>query len=124
MTTKHRLPIKRISLSYEIDGLRAAISAARILVDEHATNHLSSPHDERIVPEAASAVLSLVDSRAKDLCRVLRQEKDPAALWCHVNAVDSADGDDLVLVGWTDGQPPRRRRDRVRPARRSRRGRR
>jgi len=109
LIAKHRPPVKRISLAAEVDELRAAISAARILVDEHATLHIGSPHDERLVPAAVSAVLTLVDMRAKDVCRVLRREKDPAAIWSHTNAVQTNVPDDLVLVGWAEAVPPRQR---------------
>lgn len=86
--------------------LVAAVDGARILADELAMHHLASERDERAAPEAISAILSFVAVRGNDLGRVLRQEKDPAALLTAFNTTDRTAPEDLTIPAWH----PRERR--------------
>ena len=76
---------KTISLSWELNCLRDAIEAARILAEELHTDHFINTHAERMAPLGIEAVLSLVELRLDDLMRVLRGELDPIHLFAHHN---------------------------------------
>lgn len=91
---------RHLSLGAELHVLVAAVDGARILADELAMRHLASERDERAVPDAISAILSFVAVRGTDLGRVVRREKDPAALLTGFNTTDSTTPDDLTIPAW------------------------
>ena len=71
---------QRWSLSYELATLEAAVEGARMLVDLVANDQAQDEHDAMHAPGAASAVMTLVNLRIRDIGRLLRGEMDPDML--------------------------------------------
>lgn len=69
---------RRIALGWELMSIQAAIDGARILVDGIANSQFSSEHDDKAAPQAASAMLSLVSLRLRDLWRAVQGTTNPA----------------------------------------------
>lgn len=95
---------KRVSLHAELSVLSAAVDGARILAEELIADHFASEHDERKAPEAIAAILSLVQIRGADLGRVLRREKDPAAILSAHNMTATTLPEDITFAVWTAGK--------------------
>ena len=96
---------KRMSLSWELGELKSAIEAARILIEELDSEQLANKHSEKVAPQAATAVLTLVGGRLEDLCRVLAGELDPSQMFGQHNdkpriVDDDAKDPDLYLNAW------------------------
>jgi hypothetical protein len=98
------MPRKTLSLGWELMSLQAAIDGARILVDGIANHQLGSEHDERAAPHAASAMLSLVSLRLRDVWRSVQGATDPGdSVWAPHNATTSTSGQhgDVYLKEWS-----------------------
>lgn len=97
----------RVRIGWELATLEAALEGARILTDATRHGGLQTEHDDRVALPAASAITSLVTLRMRDLCRVLRGEKDVSDILAPHNRTDSGDpGDDDLLLP----SKPRRRK--------------
>lgn len=92
---------RAVSIAAEIDDLRAALSAVRILADELTFDHIADCEDARAVPAAISAVMTLVDARARQVARALRRDVDPGSILGRSNrAVPKTN--ETVLTAWSD----------------------
>lgn len=89
----------RVRLGWELATLEAALEGARILTDSNRHGGLQTEHDDRVALPAASAITSLVALRMRDLCRVLRGEKDATDVVAPHNQTDANDpGDEDILL--------------------------
>ena len=98
---RERLMAKRKkawSLAYELYMLGDAVEAARLLTDAAAVCQLATEHDNRRAVEGASAVLTLVTLRMRDIGRVLRGEMKAEALrGPHNEGEEDPEGHDVIL---------------------------
>lgn len=95
----------RVRLGWELATLEAALEGVRILTDATRHGGLQTAHDDRVALPAASAITSLVTLRMRDLCRVLRGEKDAADVLAPHNQTDAKDpGDDDVILPTKSGR--------------------
>lgn len=95
----------RVRIGWELATLEAALEGARILTDASQHGGLETEHDDRVALPAASAITSLVALRMRDLCRVLRGEKDAADVLAPHNQTDADDpGDDDLIVPTKSGR--------------------
>ncbi len=90
-------PPKAVSLRYELDALRDAVQAARMLAD--ATRHRTAgdAHDQARAPDACSAVLALVGTRLQLLDLVISGEASPRLLLAHHNETGPDTEADILL---------------------------
>ena len=100
------MPAKpRVRLGWELATLEAALEGARILTDATRHGGLQTEHDDRAALPAASAITSLVTLRMRDLCRVLRGEKDADDFSAPHNQTDGGDpGDGDVILPTKTGR--------------------
>lgn len=97
--------MKRVRLGWELATLEAALEGARILTDATRHGGLHTEHDDRVALPAASAITSLVTLRMRDLCRVLRGEKDVSDVLAPHNQTDADDpGDDDLILSSNSGR--------------------
>lgn len=82
------MPRKHWSLAYELATLESAVEGARMLVDLVGHDQAQDDHDAMVAPWAASAVLTLVNLRLRDLGRVTRGELDADQLRAAHNETD------------------------------------
>ena len=67
-------PRPAISLRLELNVVRSAAEAARILCDAVRDSQAATAHDDRVAPACASAVLVLVEERLRFLDGILAEE--------------------------------------------------
>lgn len=97
---------KTLSLGWELMEIQSAVEGARILIDGIRQQQFGSEHDEKVAPHAASAALTLVSLRLRDLWRAVQGMANPAeTIWAHHNATDLRAGDehhdDIYMTGWS-----------------------
>jgi hypothetical protein len=77
---KHPSARRRLRLRRELEVLRGAVEAARILGEAVATSQLGPELDHRQAPRALTSLLSLVGTRLSDLRRAVRRRRPPLRL--------------------------------------------
>jgi len=116
---------RAISLSREVDLIRSAVQAVRLLVEqlrEFPTSDLGLPRD---LPGALRAALVLIDARLHALDRVVRGHLDPEVLWTKESAANGEpDAEETdVAIGWSQkDRIDHHRRELQRAERRARHG--
>jgi hypothetical protein len=92
---------KRLSLRFELDEMRVAVEAARILSDLARHRSASDAHDQETVPHAVSAVLALIECRMHLVLRAISGDLDSKLLLAHHNetraAPEEVAGEDILL---------------------------
>jgi hypothetical protein len=89
--------VRAVSLSAEVYELEGVTLAARLLVDLLKNEQWGEEADVRRIPRAASAVLTLLECRMRQVARVLRRTADPESVLAdHNEAVSGTD--DVVLA--------------------------
>jgi len=84
----------RLSLSWELEEIAYAITAARILCEATWHGQHGTDDDRRVAPRAAAAVLSLVAQRLDLLGRVIGKEVNAKLMLAHHNIVRTQSGDE------------------------------
>ncbi len=70
---KHLSARRRLRLRRELETIRGAVEAARILGEAVATSQLGPERDHRRAPRALTCLLSLVDDRLREVRRAARK---------------------------------------------------
>jgi hypothetical protein len=70
---KHLSARRRLRLRRELETIRGAVEAARILGEAVATSQLGPERDHRRAPRALNCLLALVDDRLRDVRRADRK---------------------------------------------------
>ncbi len=70
---KHLSARRRLRLRRELQTIRGAVEAARILGEAVATDQLGPERDHRRAPRALTCLLSLVDDRLREVRRAVRK---------------------------------------------------
>jgi hypothetical protein len=74
---KHLSARRRLRLRRELELIRGAVEAARILGEAVATSQLGPERDHRRAPRALTSLLALVETRLRDVHRAVRGGRDP-----------------------------------------------
>ena len=77
---KHLSARRRLRLRRELELIRGAVEAARILGEAVATSQLGPERDHRRAPRALTSLLSLVEARLRELRRAVRGGGEPRTL--------------------------------------------
>lgn len=126
MPTRMKTSKKTVSVGYELETLRAALTAARLLVEGLWQDGFSTEENRQAAPQAVGGVLALVMCRVRDLERVLYRTLPARDFWAQHNAVPwrraTSDAPDLLLPveNPTDRFPSRTKNSATRSTRRSR----
>jgi hypothetical protein len=78
-------PRKCVSLRFEIDTLRDAVQAGRILTDLARHDAATDANDDRVALDATSAILALIEARMLLVVRVISGDVAPALIVAHHN---------------------------------------
>ena len=103
---------KIVALGWELMAIEHTINGARVLIDGVNHQQFGNTEDEQAASLAASATLSLVSLRLRDLTRAVQGMTDPAhTIWAPHNAASNPRrGDDVYLAERARAKPSRRSR--------------
>ena len=88
---------KKVSLSFEVYELEAAVEAARLLVDTIRDDAMLQDVDARRTVDAIAGTLSLVSTRIRDLGRAMRGSVAVEKFWTRYNECIDDTEQDVVL---------------------------
>lgn len=112
---------KKISLSYELADIEAALGAVRVLAEALRNEDMATEQDHRDGPAWCAAITTLCIGRLRLLGLALNGSLNPSILWSHQTAALPGKGHDdelggCVLTEWSAKRRNRKAQSELRRA--------